>query len=685
VARSVFLASADRDAVKSIVAVGLVEELKRSYERVGVFRPVLRSTDGSDHVLDLLKTRDTIEVDRAQREGTTYQHFHDDPAGAMELVANRYEAFKAMCDAVVVVGSDHTDVPGGEELTLNARIAATLGSPVILVLPGSRLDANQLLETARLCTQTVEAQHASVIGVIANRCPDSAIDSIRARLGALDVSTAAIADSKIALAPTLGAVMEAVGGQLASGDRSLLGLEVLDMTIAAQEVEHVLSHLTPRSVVFFPGDRVGVLIGLAATHSDPAFPPLAGLILGSGYVPDRPVMDLVKSLAADLPIIVTMKETFAAAAASTTVRGQLDLSSQDKVEAALATFEQGADGREFVDAMEQFATKTVTPLAFQQSLAARARADLKNIVLPEGNDDRILQAAARVLDMDAAAITLLGGRDSIINRASELGIDLRSANIIDPSRSDLVDHFADLFAEMRSHKGVTKDAALELMRSSQTYFATMMVATGMADGMVSGATHTTADTIRPAFQIIKTKPGTEVVSSVFLMSMADRVLVFGDCAVNPNPTPSQLAGIAIDAAATARSFGIDPRVAMISYSTGTSGAGPDVDSVRQATELARERDPKLPLDGPVQYDAAVVPSVAASKMPNSPVAGRATVLIFPDLNTGNAVYKAVQRSADAVAIGPVLQGLRKPVNDLSRGALVEDIVNTIIITACQAQ
>jgi phosphate acetyltransferase len=685
VARSVFLASTDRDAVKSIVAVGLIEELKRSYERVGVFRPVLRYADGSDHVLDLLKTRDTIEADRSVRIGTTYQHFHDAPEAAMELVMERYEAFKALCDFVVIAGSDHTDVPGGEELTLNARIAANLGSPVLLVLPGTRWTPGDITASAKLATATIEAGHAKVIGVVANRVPAGLLDAVRADLATLGVPTGAIPDSRIALAPTLGAVVDAVGGTLVSGDPAALGLEVLDMTIAAQEVEHVLSHLTARSVVIFPGDRVGVLLGLASTQGDDDFPPLAGLIMGGGYVPDKAVMDLARSLAGDLPIITTPKETFAAAAAATLVRGQLDLSSQDKVEAALATFEEGVDGRSFVDAVEAFVPTAVTPLAFQQSLVKRARQDLKNIVLPEGDDDRILQAAARVLEMDAAKISILGDRDSILSRAQALGLDLKAANIVDPTHGDLVDHFADIYAELRSHKGMTKEKALEIIAGSKTYFATMMVHTGMADGMVSGAKHTTADTIRPSFEIIKTKPGTEVVSSVFLMALADKVLVFGDCAVNPDPTPSQLAGIAVDSAATAAAFGVDPRIAMISYSTGTSGSGPDVDAVREATKLAQAAAPDLALDGPVQYDAAVVPSVGASKMPGSPVTGRATVLIFPNLNTGNAVYKAVQRSAGAVAIGPVLQGLRKPVNDLSRGALVEDIVNTIIITACQAQ
>jgi phosphate acetyltransferase len=231
---------------------------------------------------------------------------------------------------------------------------------------------------------------------------------------------------------------------------------------------------------------------------------------------------------------------------------------------------------------------------------------------------------------------------------------------------------------------MTVERAREIV-TDVSYFGTMMVHLGLADGMVSGAAHTTAHTIKPSFEIIKTTPDVSVVSSVFLMALEDRVLVYGDCAVNPNPTARQLADIAISSAKTALQFGIEPRVAMLSYSTGESGAGQDVERVREATRLVQERQPDLLVDGPMQYDAAADASVAASKMPGSPVAGKATVFIFPDLNTGNNTYKAVQRSAGAVAIGPVLQGLRKPINDLSRGALVKDIVNTVAITVIQAQ
>jgi phosphate acetyltransferase len=329
-------------------------------------------------------------------------------------------------------------------------------------------------------------------------------------------------------------------------------------------------------------------------------------------------------------------------------------------------------------------SSVVTPLMFQYGLIERARADRKRIVLPEGGDDRILRAAAILLARDVADLTILGDEGEIRARATALGIDLAAAQILSPTDPEHVERFAEEYARLRAHKGVTLGQAADTV-TDVSYFGTMMVHLGLADGMVSGAAHTTAHTIRPSFEIIKTKPGVDVVSSVFLMALADRVLVYGDCAVVPDPTSAQLADIAVSSAQTAQQFGIDPRVAMLSYSTGESGSGADVDKVRAATALVRERAPELLVEGPIQYDAAADAAVAKAKLPDSAVAGRATVFIFPDLNTGNNTYKAVQRSAGAVAIGPVLQGLNKPINDLSRGALVDDIVNTVAITAIQAQ
>ena len=330
------------------------------------------------------------------------------------------------------------------------------------------------------------------------------------------------------------------------------------------------------------------------------------------------------------------------------------------------------------------APTAVTPLAFQADLIERARADRKRIVLPEPDDDRVLQAAAQVLAAGIADITFVGDADYVAKRAGELGLDLSAAQVVSVNDPAYLERYAEEFARLRAKKGVTLEQAREKV-TDVSYFGTMMVHMGDADGMVSGAAHTTAHTIVPSFQIIKTAPGVSVVSSIFLMAMKDRVWAFGDCAVNPNPTAEQLADIAVTSARTAAQFGVTPRVAMLSYSTGTSGSGPDVDVVVEATRLAREKAPELAIEGPIQFDAAVDAAVAATKLPGSEVAGKATVFVFPSLEAGNIGYKAVQRSSGALAVGPVLQGLNKPVNDLSRGALVEDIVNTVALTAVQAQ
>jgi phosphate acetyltransferase len=386
----------------------------------------------------------------------------------------------------------------------------------------------------------------------------------------------------------------------------------------------------------------------------------------------------------DLPVLATGADTYRTAATVAGVRGVLSPESDRKIAAALGVFSEHVDRQGLLSRIEVTRTDRVTPLMFEQRLLERAKADRRHIVLPEGGEDRILQAAEEVLLRGMADLTVLGDPDAVKHRAATLGLELDGLQVVDPQTSAWREDFADTYYQLRRHKGVARPVAEDLI-ADVSYFGTMMVYKGLADGMVSGAAHTTAHTIRPAFEFIRTVPGTSIVSSVFLMLLADRVLVYGDCAVVPNPNAEQLADIAVASAGTAAQFGIEPRVAMLSYSTGESGAGSEVDKVRQATAIARERRPDLLIEGPIQYDAAIDPSVARSKLPDSQVAGRATVFVFPDLNTGNNTYKAVQRSAGAVAVGPILQGLRKPVNDLSRGALVTDIVNTVAITAIQAQ
>ena len=350
----------------------------------------------------------------------------------------------------------------------------------------------------------------------------------------------------------------------------------------------------------------------------------------------------------------------------------------------LSLFNTNVNTEKLGDRIKSIKSEIITPIMFEYVLFNRAKQNRKHIVLPEGNDDRVLKAASILLKRNVVDITILGNEADINKRANELSISIELASVIDPKSSSFLAEYAEDYFILRKHKGISMETATETMQDV-SYFGTMMVHKGHADGMVSGAAHTTQHTIRPAFEFVKTKPGISIVSSSFFMCLEDRVLVYGDCAVNPNPTAEQLADIAISSAQTATMFGVEPRIAMLSYSTGISGKGPEVEKVRDATEIIRERQPNLKAEGPIQYDAAVDAAVAKTKMPNSEVAGKATIFIFPDLNSGNITYKAVQRSANALAIGPVLQGLNKPVNDLSRGCLVADIVNTVVITAIQAQ
>ncbi|MGI8458339.1 MAG: phosphate acetyltransferase [Propionibacteriaceae bacterium] len=682
--RSVYVASPEGLAGKSAVALGLVDALTREVGSVAVFRPLYDPTVETDLVLDLLVSQPGVEQDYDDALGISYTAAHDDPDDALTTIVERFGRLADRYQVVVVLGSDYTDVSTGTELAFNARIAANLGSPVVLVVNGRNRTAVQIRTAADTAYNELTSHHARTVAVIANRTVAADNEMITAELASLGVVVAAIADSPVLSAPTFRALADAVDARLLQGTPSWFDREALQLVVGAMSLPNVLSYLTPDAVVITPSDRTDLLPGLVLAHQSGTFPPLAGIILTGGYAVPDTIARLIDGVDNDLPIAITDLGTFTTAERLSRVRGPMTKESPVKVETARRLFAEQVDVAQLLTAIDVSGSEVRTPLMFGYQLMERARADRRRIVLPEASDDRILEAAATLLRRGVADLTLLGDKTKITARASALGLDLDAAQVISPTDPELVPRFAEEYARLRAHKGMTVEKAREIV-VDPSYFGTMMVQLGLADGMVSGAINTTAHTIRPALEFIKTKPGVATVSSVFLMCLEDRVLVYGDCAVNPDPTAEQLADIAISSAETAEQFGVAPRVAMLSYSTGTSGSGADVDKVRAATALVAERAPQLPLEGPIQYDAAVDVDVARTKLPDSTVAGQATVFVFPDLNTGNNTYKAVQRSAHAVAIGPVLQGLRKPVNDLSRGALVDDIVNTVAITAVQAQ
>ncbi|GAB2505136.1 phosphate acetyltransferase [Promicromonospora xylanilytica] len=690
--RSIVIASPEGASGKSTVALGVLDLLVRKGQRVGVYRPVSRATEAEDtsgerdHVLELLLEHDGVDVGYADAIGVTYADVHADPEAALSRIVSRFHELAARCDSVVVLGTDYTDVAGPTELSFNARIAANLGAPVLLVVSGRERAPEDIRALAEVSLAELAAHHAQAIGLVVNRADTHSALDVRSLLATAqpDLPVWTIPEEPFLQAPTVGQLLEAVDGTLVLGDPELLVREALELQVGAMSFEHLLERLTDGAVVITPGDRTDLLIGLLTTHLTPSFPSLAGIILNGGFYPQGRPAELLEAMRPKLPVITTELGTYRAASAAAETRGRVDKGSVRKVETARALFERNVDAAALAARLDLPRPQVVTPLMFEYQLIERARNDRRHIVLPEGSDDRILRAASTVLARQIADLTILGSDEPIRARAAELGLDIEAARVLSPHDPEHVERFATEYARLRAHKGMTVERAREIV-TDVSYFGTMMVHLGLADGMVSGAAHSTAHTIRPSFEIIKTKPGTSSVSSVFLMCLEDRVLVYGDCAVIPDPTSDELADIAVSSAATAAQFGVEPRIAMLSYSTGESGTGADVDKVRTATGLVRERAPELDVDGPIQYDAAVDASVAASKLPESDVAGRATVFVFPDLNTGNNTYKAVQRSAGAVAVGPVLQGLNKPVNDLSRGALVQDIVNTVAITAIQAQ
>ncbi|GAA4482423.1 phosphate acetyltransferase [Microbacterium panaciterrae] len=705
-AKSILITSVEGHSGKSLIALGVIDALSRATARVGVFRPIARSSDGTDDVLEMLLARTDVGLDAAECIGVGYDELRADQELALGRILERYHAVEAQCDAVVILGSDYTDVASPAELGVNARIAANLGAPVLLVLGGrehqghgeqlgvtSARTPEQLGQLAGLGVAELAQERAVLSAVIVNRADADHIEETVAAVTAVlaegarsdaPVPVWAIPEDRSLVAPSVHGVLRALEGRLVRGDVELLSREVLDIVIAGMSMVNVLPRLKESAVVVIPADREEVLLATLLAQAAGTFPSIAAIVLNGPFTLPEPIERLLDGLRPSIPIITTDLGTYDTTLRVMNAPGRLSVDAPHRVDRALALFESHVDVPALIALMGVARSDVVTPLMFQYELFDRARAGRRTIVLPEGNDDRVLRAAGTVLQRGIADLVLLGDEPAIRSRAQELGVELDGARIVSPTDPEHVRRFAAEYARLRAHKGVTLAQAADTV-TDVSYFGTLMVHLGLADGMVSGAAHTTAHTIRPAFEIIKTRPGVSVVSSVFLMALADRVLVYGDCAVIPDPTSTQLADIAISSAATAAAFGIEPRVAMLSYSTGDSGSGAEVEKVRTATELVRERAPDLLVEGPIQYDAAADAAVARAKLPGSSVAGRATVFVFPDLNTGNNTYKAVQRSAGAVAMGPVLQGLNKPINDLSRGALVEDIVNTIAITAIQAQ
>ena len=691
-ANSLYIAGIESGSGKSMVALGVMELLSRHIHQIGYFRPVIPAKDTPDNNIELIRKRYSLsagyeEMYAFDREAVRKIVAEESADALLKRIVERWKLLESKCQFVLCEGTDFSGIASAFEFEFNAEVALNLGSPILLLVSGRQKNAAEIIDAVELAQESFVSKGCSIAAVIANRVDPAQYEMVASRFtDKSGVPVYLLPEIDVLGKPSIKEIAENLQAQVLQGAPEELFRTVQGLKVAAMRCDHFLDYLADGDLVITPGDRADVILAsMAAAFSD-TLPNIAGMLLTGDQPPAPQVMRLVGGFqtAASIPIIRVTTDTFTTAVRASNVPPTLDPDDHRKIAAALGGFEAHVDLKQLEERIEVVRSQRVTPIMFEYDLIAKAKADCQHIVLPEGEEDRILRSAEILLQRGVVDLTLLGDPDAIHAKIGQLGLHLDEVKIIDPATSEMRATFAATYHELRKHKGVTEEMAMDTV-ADVSYFGTLMVNAGLADGMVSGAVHTTGDTIRPALQIIRTRPGTSLVSSVFLMCLADRVLVYGDCAVNPNPNADQLAEIAISSAATAQAFGVMPRVAMCSYSTGASGKGQDVDKVREATAIVRAKAPELKIEGPIQYDAAVDAGVARTKLPDSEVAGQATVFIFPDLNTGNNLYKAVQRSANAVAIGPVLQGLNKPVNDLSRGCKVTDIVNTVAITAVQAQ
>ncbi len=688
---SLYIASMEPAAGKLLVTMGLMELLSRNIERLGFFRPVIDETLESDNDINLIKGKYCPDMQYKDCYG-----FKADEAKTMvsegrikefyEALVVKLSNLKQKFDFVLCEGLNSSGFLSSFDIDINLELAKHLACPFIGVISGVGLDAREIHEEIKISKDTIATAGCTHFATFVNRLSIGAHNSLE-----LDDLHLTMTPPVFLLPeeyeldkPTLADMQRGLNSDIILGSKEDLYRPVKQFKIATMTVEHFLNYIQDGDMIIVGGDRADILLASVSTLSSPNYPNISGILLTGGFTPKKNMLRLLEGMEVPVPILSVPQGTYVATKRAEAIPVVITPDNKRKIARGIGLFETYINTETLIKQMAISVSTSVTPIMFEHGLFARAKNNRMHIVLPEASDDRILRATDILLSRNVVDITLLGNPVEIHNACAILGLNLSGATIIDPSKSDKLDDYTNTLFELRQHKGLTLEAAADAMQDV-SYFATMMVHKGDADGMVSGAIHTTGDTIRPALQIIKTAPGISVVSSVFIMCLDTKVLVYGDCAVNPDPSAEQLSEIGISSAETAKMFGVEPRIAMLSYSTGGSGTGKDVDKVREATSIAQEKRPDLLIEGPIQYDAAISPDVAKTKLPDSKVAGRATVFIFPDLNTGNNTYKAVQRSSGAVAIGPVLQGLNKPVNDLSRGCLVADIVNTVAITAVQAQ
>ena len=693
--KAIYIVTTEPNSGKSIVSLGLMQLLLGKTAKVGYFRPIIDDVANGkidnhiDTVLSYfnvdMKPEEAYAYTRSQVVQLKNQDKDDEIVGH---IIHKYKTIENRFDFVLVEGTDFSGEGAIIEWDINVLIAKNLGIPAVILASGKGKTLDELLGNLYMAYDSFMEKGVEVLLIIANKVQPENLDIVSNGLKEKlpnNVLVGTIPTNSILGSPTVKEIAQELDAKILFG-KDYMNNQVAGFSVGAMQLRNYITHLKEDSLVITPGDRADIILGALQANISTNYPKLSGIVLTGGLLPEESITKLIEGLSDIIPILSVAGGTFSVTNRIGTIRPRIYADNKEKIVTSIQEFEKHIPTKELAERLITFKAKGITPRMFQYNLLQKAKSTKKHIVLPEGLDERILLATKKLIDADAVSITLLGNKEQIKAKIMELDIDLDidSITIIDPTTSDQFIEYATTLFELRKHKNVNLAMAKDLMEDV-SYYGTMMVYKGHADGMVSGAVHTTQHTIRPALQFIKTRPDVSIVSSIFFMCLPNRVTVFGDCAINPNPTAEQLSEIAISSAATSAAFGIEPKIAMLSYSSGASGVGEDVDRVRKATEIIKEKRPDLKVEGPIQYDAAVDAKVGLSKLPDSEVAGQASVFIFPDLNTGNNTYKAVQRETGALAIGPMLQGLNKPVNDLSRGCTIDDIFNTVIITAIQAQ
>lgn len=688
--KSIYIASTESRAGRLVIAIGLMEMLKARYGRVAFFCPIL-SDEGEESDIDFMLQHFKLDMTYAQCCGfkvSEYIKAHAD--GTMdklyESLIDKVTLLHHSYDFVLIEGAPRTLFTATIDFDINLHIAKNLGSSFAPVINAKNKSLDEIINETKITNEAVDSEGCTLLATFINRCDTHTFEELKNYFKDQKNTFIYLLPEVPELnTPTLQLIQKQLNAKMVLGHSGQLQYLVKRNKIAAMGIENYLTHIENGDLIIVPGDRIDIITASLISFYAKDHPNIAGIILTGGMLPSEAIMSLLMNFTEIVvPILSVDLDSYQTAVALENVIVKITADSLRQITLAKGVFDAAVNKQNLTERFHINVNDIMTPMMFQYRLFEQAGVKRKKIVLPESADERILRAADIVLRRNIVDIILLGDKHLIEHTSKQLGLDISGAVIVDPKDPAFLESFSQTLYELRRTKGLTLKAARDTM-TDINYFATMMVYSGMADGMVSGAVHTTTETVRPALQIIKQKPELSIISSIFFMCLDNKVLVYGDCAINLDPSAEELAQIAVSSADTATRFGIDPHVAMLSYSTGDSGAGPEVEKVREATRLAQSMRQDLPIVGPIQYDAAIDLQVAHQKLPNSKVAGNATVFIFPDLNTGNNTYKAVERSSGALAIGPILQGLRKPVNDLSRGCDVDEIVNTVAITAIQAQ